>query len=322
MGNVTVKVYANGGNLVWSQDFSGNTVLGSIPATITNSYEIDYIGFDAAEGTSIAKFTDPFDPSQPPYLIQALIVVPEFSIIRRDFKTIDRVQAAFESRGIGYAKLTLGRATYDNVAWYARNRNIRYLYIDAHGNRWLEEGDPLRTVVYLSDGAVVSIKRSDYADPNNAPPWCQGLGWYDEENRKSFATMGFDSLEFAYFDCCYSGRLRINSENQLVECSPGQQGLLEVPHSDMSFALGMGETSISRFYQGWHDENFIRTWPFETNYQKWTQLEWQKLGEGEDLYSALYDVIMQQTDFGPDDPVNNYRLKGQGDMMEVQLIGW
>jgi hypothetical protein len=43
------------------------------------------------------------------------------------------------------------------------------------------------------------------------------------------------------------------------------------------------------------------------------------LGEGEDLFSALYDVIMEQTDFGPDAPVYNYRLKGMGDLMEVQL---
>jgi hypothetical protein len=62
-------------------------------------------------------------------------------------------------------------------------------------------------------------------------------------------------------------------------------------------------------------------WSFETECQKWTRLEWEKLGEGEDLYSALYDVIGQQTDFSPGAPVNNYRLKGQGFFDEIELNG-
>ena len=41
------------------------------------------------------------------------------------------------------------------------------------------------------------------------------------------------------------GRLKINANNQLVEGQPGQIGIFDGPHSDMSLALGMGETSIS-----------------------------------------------------------------------------
>jgi len=278
---------------------------------------------DGGGGASIEVFTDPYDPSQPPFLIQALIVVPDFGIIRRDYKTIGQVQAAFQAKGIGYAKLTLGRATYDKVASYVQNRNIRYLYINAHGNRWLDQDDGFfRTVVYLKDSTVVSIKRSDYLDPNNAPPWCVELLGDDEDTTKSFAMIGFNNLEFAYFDCCYSGRLKINENEELVEGVRGEVYDFDAPQSDMSFAIGMGEPSRSRFYQGWHDEYQIRMPPFETEHQKWTQLEWQHLKEGENLYWALYYTIQAQTEFGPLDPVNNYVLRGQGSWMDIELRSW
>jgi hypothetical protein len=131
--------------------------------------------------------------------------------------------------------------------------------------------------------------------------------------------MGFYALEFAYFDACYSGILYINANNQLVEGQPGQQGLSDIPHSDMSLALGMSEPSRSRFYQGWWGLVPSRLWPFESEYQKWTRLEWTRLGEGDNLYEALFYVINQQTEFGPYDPVNNYRLKGQGWLTDIEL---
>jgi hypothetical protein len=159
----------------------------------------------------------------------------------------------------------------------------------------------------LSDGRIVSIKRSDYIDPNNAPPWCQDLGYW-ESKANSFAMMGFNSLEFAYFNACYSGRLKINSSNQLVEGERGEVYDFDAPQSDMSFALGMSEPSRSRAYQGWHDEFFIGSRWWENEYQRWIRLEWEELGIGENLYWALYYTIQQQTEFGPLDPVNNYVL--------------
>lgn len=131
--------------------------------------------------------------------------------------------------------------------------------------------------------------------------------------------MGFNALEFVYFDSCYSGRLKINADNELVEGQSGQIGVFDGPHSDMSLALGMGEPSISRFYQGWFDDVPIGLWLLENEYQRWTRLEWEELGDGEYLYWALMHVIEQQTDFGPYAPVNNYRLKGQGSIFEIRL---
>ena len=136
--------------------------------------------------------------------------------------------------------------------------------------------------------------------------------------------MGFSYLEFAYFDFCYYGRLKINASNQLVQGQPGQQGLFDIPHSDMSFALGMAGSGRSNFYQGWWSKATVRWFPIiPTQYQFWSQWEWEYLGRpGENLYSALYSVIEQQTFFGPLDPVNCYRIKGEGWMEDVCLRNW
>jgi hypothetical protein len=324
-GGVTVRVYANGGSLVWSQNFSGNTVIGSIPAGITNSYNIDYVSFDVTGGASIQNITDPVEP---PHIdnILALIVLPDSEITLFNYRTIAKVQAAFEARGIDYAKLSGKRATYNNVAWYARNKTILYLFINAHGHYKLNKSDGsvvLRTNTDLYDGKVVSIKRSDYINPNNAPPWCVDLGNYWETKTNSFAMMGFYYLEFAYFESCYSGHLKINASNQLVEGQPGQNGVIyDGPYSDISFALGIEDISKDRIYQGWFDKSWVNPL-WSTEYQEWTQSEWYRLGQGDSLYDALDYVIMHwDPTSDPNDPVNAYRIKGLGDLTNIFLRTW
>jgi len=129
----------------------------------------------------------------------------------------------------------------------------------------------------------------------------------------------FDSLEFVYFNTCYGGRLKINANNELVEGQPGQIGLFDGPHSDMSLALGMNKPGKSRIYQGWFVESFSQYWPWEHAYEKWSRFEWEELGNGENLYWAIMHTIDKQTEFGPDAPVNNYRLKGQGLLTDLVL---
>ncbi|MGD0784232.1 MAG: right-handed parallel beta-helix repeat-containing protein [Sedimentisphaerales bacterium] len=323
-GDVSVKAYANDGNLVWSQTYSGNNVFGSIPATITNQYEFDYVSFDKSGGISIMMVIDPVEP--PLGDVQALIILPEFRFRLWDFRQIAQVQEALAANGITYKKLGGRFATYDNVAWYAANKNIKYIYIDGDGDYRLRKADGtsiLRTGVQLYDGYVVSMKQSDFA-PGGAPSWCQSLGNYWETMAKSFVTMGFNYLEFAQFDTCFSGHLKINANNQLVEGQPGQIGLFDIPYSDMSLALGMGNTSRSRFYQGWYLEFVSSPWLLsETDYQKWTRFEWEHLGDGYDLYWALQYVISKQTEFDdPRAPVNNYRVYGQGWLDDITLSRW
>jgi hypothetical protein len=335
-GDITVKAYANGGTLVWSQTFAGNSINGYIPAAITNQYEFDYVSFDNASGQSLAKKVT--DPNLPNFSenIQALIVLPKWKFRIRDYQIVWAVKNAFKYNGIIYATLSGSNATYDNVQKYAQNKDIKYLYIgctDGHfliNTKGIDEPDNRRTNFDLydpeggedTDDPIVSIQRQDYSDPNMAPPWCVKLYL---KPFKSVALMGFSHLEFAYFDFCYSGRLKINGSDQLIQGQPGQEGLFDIPHSDMSFALGMAGSGRDNFYQGWYDKARTAFAPppiGETEYQRWSRIEWYQLDDGANLYDALYYVINQQYWFGPLDPVNCYRLKGEGDMTNIRLRNW
>jgi hypothetical protein len=136
--------------------------------------------------------------------------------------------------------------------------------------------------------------------------------------------MGFDDLEFVYSNTCYGGRLKINASNQLVVGQPGQSGVFDLPHSDMSYALGMADTSRDCAFQGWYD----KAW-FALNgaspFSKWTLDEWSELSEGVvggDLYTAIQYAISRQTEFDdPNAPVNKYRLRGQGYLTDIKLNG-
>jgi len=118
-----------------------------------------------------------------------------------------------------------------------------------------------------------------------------------------------------------TGHLKINANDQLVEGQPGQVGLFDLPDSDMSLALGMGETSKSRVYQGWFGEvwtNFL----WQNDYSQFSQDIWKTLGQGDNLAQAITYAISQQTEFDdPNAPVNTYRLKGQGFFTDIRLSG-
>jgi hypothetical protein len=337
-GNSSIKVYASGETLIWSQTFNGNSIFGFIPAEVfTDSNIIGYVSFDDSNEHSTAiKVTGPNEPG-PTENVLALIVLPKWRFIWRDMATIGCVIDAFHRHGITFAILKGSDANYEKVQKYARNKHIKYLYIGCTDGHYLiitpESGgvdspDNRRTNfdLYDPDGGdeiyeqVVSIQREDYYDPNMAPSWCVDLFL---RPLNSVALMGFSYLEFAYFDFCYSGRLKINASNQLIQGQTGQQGLFDIPHSDMSFALGMAGSGRDNFYQGWYDISWIRNIPIiPTQYQLWTQHEWIYLGDGEDLFSALYNVIQEQYFFGPLDPVNCYRLKGEFDLTNVCLRNW
>jgi len=323
-GDVSVKVYADGGNLVWSQAYSGNSIFGSIPAGITIQHELDYVNFTCSE-VSISKVTGPAPIVNTSY-VKALIITPDMVMNLWDCRTRAAVKKAFKDKGIIYEELFGQYATDDAVAHYAEYGNVKYIYFAAHGGYRLQNGVDendwaLRTYIDLYDYRVVSIKQSDFA-PGQAPSWCEDLGIWEDLTR-SFFSMGFRDLEFVYANVCYGGRLKINSSNQLVEGQRGEVYDFDAPQSDMSIALGMGDTSKSRFYQGWHDESTVyRFWLFETEYQKWNQLEWEQLGNGENLYWALYYTIEQQTDFSPEAPVYNYVLRGQGYFEDIVLDNW
>ena len=324
-GNSSVKVYANGGNMIWSQTFSGNSVSGFIPAEILDDQnDVDYVSFDDINGQSVAKkITVPKEPNN--FDVRALIITPAYGMNILDYRTINEVKKAFKNKGIIYEELFGQYATYDNIAWYGwHGVNIKYIYLAAHGSYFFEiiPGYYVpRTWVSLYDYDTVSMKKSDFVNPADAPPWCENL-WYWENQTRSFLKMRFNTLEFVYFNTCYGARLKI-LDNTLTVGERGEVYDFDAPQSDMSLALGISESSRTRFYQSWYDKSSVN--PFllwDENYQQWNRDEWQFLGEGENLYWAIFYTIQRQTHFGPLDPANNYTLRGQGSLMDIVLRNW
>jgi len=132
--------------------------------------------------------------------------------------------------------------------------------------------------------------------------------------------MGFTDLRFFYNDSCLGAHLTIDSGTGLLMWGgSGEQSLFDFVHNDMSVACGLTDTSQSRFYQAWFCESWSRIYPLETSFQQFSRNEWEALGEGEELYWALSIAISEQDNFGKDDPVQNYRIKGQGDMLNFRI---
>jgi hypothetical protein len=324
-GNVSVSVYADDGNLVWSQDYNGVSFFDSIPAAITGQHEIDYVSFDtrvgellmAGSGGNIMRFPD---PTEFPPGVQALIIIPDPVMNRYDKRHISMVESAFRSRGIKCARFREKSAIYYNIASCRSTNPIKYIYIDGHGGCIIN--GILRTWVQLSDGPVVSVKKSDFTNPSDIPSWCKDLGsWESSKRTTSFYSMSFASLEYVQFDTCKSGRLIINDNNQLVEGQPGRisQPCAEELISDMSWALGMHTEFVeNRAYLGWYGVFVSLEPPMESDYQKWTRDLWERLGAGDTLGEALFKI-----DGGnwsdPNAPINNYRLRGQWGILNVKL---
>ncbi|MCE5186299.1 MAG: hypothetical protein LLF76_09265 [Planctomycetaceae bacterium] len=322
--NASVNVYADGGQLVWAQSFTANTIAGFIPANIVTSHDIDHVSFESSSGASVAKTTgvahSPLSPPDPDVI--AMLVRPDWWLNMHGYRTTNAVKTAFKNRGVKYVELKGKSATYANVAKYAPQ--LKYLYIDAHGNSSVQDGQNgiLRTMIALYDVDVVSAKASDFV--GTPPTWCKDpLPGRKEQTLKSFVTMGFTDLRFFQFDGCLGAHLTIHpGTGILVWGALGKQGLFDFPQNDMSVACGMADTSESRFYQAWFNESearLIAYWPLETDYQQFSRNEWEALGEGEELYWALTEAIYQQDHFGPDDPVQNYRIKGQGDAQNFRI---
>jgi hypothetical protein len=203
------------------------------------------------------------------------------------------------------------------------------MFISAQGNYQLD--GVLRTVIELSDRIVVSMEKSDFTNPDDAPPWCVDLLAYWESRTKSFyqifSQTSFTTLEYAQLDCCFSGRLTINANNQLVE---GQRGFFgdicenEGLVSDMSEALGLNRGVFygNRGYQGWYDTYSQNILGHETSFQKWTQDMWWRLGAGDTVGEALMITFDRQpVSSDPNSPVNTFRFKGQGEIDNISLVG-
>jgi hypothetical protein len=326
--NVSVKVYNEDNSLVWSQTYTGQNLNGFIPAEITLSDDLDSIAFEETGGMMLAgtaSVTKPlglkFNPKKVPANIRALIIVP--SRLMRwfvDYGVIQAVKGAFDAHGVPYDYLKGSDASYKVLAWYGANRNIEYIYYCDHGGygKDPDTGEyyfgTIRSEIMLSDGRAVSVKQSDFPPGQAPPPWCTKLSGNWENTVHSMYRIGFPQgqLKFVHFDCCWTGHLKLTSDDRLIEGPGGSEGLLAYYHNDMSWALNMksGETQI---YQGWWNEAIKGE---ATPYNTFAYHEWTKLGEGKNLWDALTYAISHTTDPAPRE---NLRFMGQGDFLGFRI---
>lgn len=318
--NISVKVYNEENNLVWSQTYSPDGLNDFIPANVTLADDLDYIVFEETTGTlssgaSVAKpLALKFKPGKVPANIRALIIVPSWWMRNfGDYGVIQAVKGTFETRNVPYRYLKGSQASYEVLAWFGANRNIDYIYYCDHGG-YITNG-VLRTKIKLSDGIAYSVKQSDFA-PGQAPSWCEKLPGNLEKTANSIFQAGFNQgeLKFVHFDCCFTGRLKLTGDNRLIEGPGGSQGLLAYYHSDMSWALKMS-SSYTQIYQGWWGEVPKGG---TSKFNIFAYHEWTKLREGDHLYDALTYAI-NHTDWIPDGPHDNFRLMGQGDLTDLRI---
>ncbi len=336
-GNITVEVFDEGKNLVWSQVCLAQNISGFVPAEITAREDLDSIVFTHSSGSSSAMSLDGnisilddeedditkpfvmgFNPNKISTGVRSLLILPYRSINLLNGDVEGAVTSAYKAHSVLYYKLKVSNATYQNVAWFARNRNIEYIYYAGHGNYKFKE--VLRTAIGLYDGNAVSVKKSDFVS-GGAPSWCETLPGSNEKTAYSLGRIWYNSnLKFVYFDCCLAGRLRLTSGGTLVEGPSGNQGILAGPSSDMSWALGMagGGTAEDHFYQGWWGATY-KSFGMPI-YDSFSVFEWTHLKEGENLYDALYDATqdMWKVEYG-DQALNMLRVYGMGDMTAVEI---
>ncbi len=333
LNDISVKVYNEEEDLVWSQTYTAENLCDFIPANITSGDDLDSIVFEevpsggmmtlSSSGSgSVAKSLGlKFNPEKVPENIRALLILP-YGWVNLFNDVEDEVKKTFKTRHVPYCRLKGSNATYKNFAWLARNRNIEYLYYAGHGNYGIDPktgdyyfGDGiLRTEIGLYKGKAVSAKYSDFPG-GTAPSWCQPLPGSLERTRYSIYNLGFPpgQLKFVQFDCCFSGRLRLTSSGNLVE-SPGTiDGILAGPESDMSWALRLTGGIGGKYYQGWWKEAEVK--PGKSIYEIFSVLEWAELKEGENLYQAVYYASQE----APFEAVRDFRMYGLGDMTAVKI---
>jgi hypothetical protein len=320
-----VKVLDMDENIVWSDTHSGNISV-SIPAeTFSGNGFYDIVVEETCSESWVKKVGKTFKPNETNPNTKGLIICPDRKVTEAKFeKAIKKSIEAFEQKGIEYAVLYCGNATYANMAFCLTELPVKHLYFVGHAN--YQVGDRLRTVIKLSDGRVVSYKLSDF-DPNNIPPFCEDMGKW-EKKAKSIAAMGIPvgKLKIVFFDACYSARLKITAGGELVEGPSYEEDptevITDVSPSDMSWALGVEYSD--QIYKGWYDLSYAER--ILTYYNDWSGNFWKKLGGIEGISSgSIYEAVNYCIWHTPGvelkkGPFYNYRFKGAGgDIYSIRL---
>ncbi len=303
---VTVKAMDFEDNILWQNTYTVSNLNSYISQANTNTLDIDRLVFEEsseARGMMLMEeessspvtlsVTPSFDPNNVASGVRALIVTPDPLINEYNRPTQTTVRNAFGAH-LGYYELRREQVTANNLEWFARNRNIQYIYFNGHGHYMdKKQNGTLRTMIFLGDGSVAfSYKQSDF-NPGSIPSWCKKLRGNLETIGKSIHAMGFHTLKFVDLDSCYSGRLTFVGNN-LVEGPRGSDGLaLDVPN-DMTEAFGI--TGQESFYQGWYD---IYWNGYTSKYAQFSTNEWNHLRDGYTFDASFLYAISCDTQPDP-----------------------
>ncbi len=324
--DVCVRAKDCEGNILWTQTYTGGNVNSYIPAEITGSHKIGQIILEknpaggmllmdgGGSSSSVAlSVTQLFDPKRISPNVRALIVAPDLIVNSFNQEVRAAVRNTFVAHDVEYWELESTQATPANVAWFAQNRNIQYLYFYGHGDYRSPAGErALRTNITLWNGPCFSFKQSDYP-PGNIPSWCKRLGSHYDHTGWSIKAMGFHTLKFAHLNCCYSGRLMFNgNKTALIEGTDEVTGLALNAPNDMTQALGIGlnDESLS-LYLGWYDACSYTT---RSTFNKFNIDEWGELRDGAKVYNAI-KYAYYESEWDPPSgrfPFEDLRLFGQG----------
>jgi hypothetical protein len=318
--NLMIDIIDIEGNVLWTDTFAEN-IDAIIPTSIFDSnalYEviISETGILLENYDSwIKKVGKKFKPKQANPSTKALIICPDKKVTKRKYECIQKAIKAFEQKGINYVVLYKNNAHYSNMAFCLEELPVKYLYFIGHGN--YEVAGKYRTAIELADGVVFSAKRSDF-DPNNIPGWCEDIGKYDKKGKSLLAmNIPIGKIKIAYFDSCYSGRLKFTQGLDLIEGLPDKYGFSDPSPSDMCLALRMGYTD--QIYKCWYDKCYAID--LFTYHVTWSNNFWYRLGLSDSVQEAIdYTINHTPGILLKHGPHKNYRLKAGTSGCEPHLI--
>ncbi len=329
--DITLEISDINHTVIFSETAPSGPLNVSIPAGLFDPFEIYYMDFyedDGGDGAGSKIYSqvlsEQFNIEKLPQNLKGLIVSPDAKLTEYKKEAIEKWQKAFRRRGIKSYTLLLNAATYENIESCISKRPIKYILFICHGKyevgRW-PYFKKLRTIIALADGPIPSLTVSAFNDPNYAPPWCEPIGERLETPRCIW-TMTKDTkpnqLKIVYVDACYSGRLKITGDNQLIEGEDGSEGLADFSYSDMSGAFRIVATD--QVYIGWQKECYGED-IFFLYYKSWLGYFADALGDAKTIEEAyMYCIEKVKNPLGSQSPGLNFRARGYtSDISSIRL---
>ncbi len=204
--DVRVSAWVSGQE-VWSQSYPSGMVQGSVPATVTDANDIEFL-LIAPDGQFAMRGGAGASPVAVPVVstdhdsedYTALMIRPYIKI---NFVSglADYVYEKLVEMGYKVKKLRYYNSSFKNVKKYIDRGTIKVLYYNGHGNYKYPGTEIYRSVLGLDDCKIVSDKVSNYP-PGQAPSWLEPFPPAIEASVKTWRELNLKDLKFAAFDAC------------------------------------------------------------------------------------------------------------------------